>query len=355
MRASRNIVLEKSIPVLYLSAFKPPQAESQNLPKQRNMINTAPSVSVVVPLHNEEESVGPLVREVKDALSSFEHWELLLIDDGSKDSTPEAVQLECEHDKRVRLIRLAMNYGQTQAMQAGFDNALGEIVVSMDGDLQNDPRDIPRLIEALNNGYDLVAGYRMRRQDKLVTRKIPSFIANRLIGRITGIRIRDNGCSLKAYRRETLARMDLYSDMHRFLPALAAATARARITEIPVHHRARKFGESKYGLSRIYKVLADLLTIKMISSFRERPLAMFGTAAAVSFGAGLIFGVWSAIQILTSSSPRSDDYVLPGVSILGFALGAYLLMVGLISEVALNRLRYEGGWWRWLQRSEELI
>jgi glycosyltransferase involved in cell wall biosynthesis len=164
-------------------------------------------------------------------------------------------------------------------MQAGFDMANGDVIVSMDGDLQNDPADIPRLVEKLDEGFDLVAGYRVRRQDNLLKRKVPSWIANRIIRFITRVDIRDNGCSLKAYRRWTLDRMPLYSDMHRFLPAMAAAMAGARITEIPVRHHARQFGQSKYGLSRVFKILADLLTITLISWFRERPFLLFGLGA----------------------------------------------------------------------------
>lgn len=194
----------------------------------RSMSNR-PSLSVVIPLFNEEESVGPLIDEVREALDPRPDWELVLVDDGSRDATVKIVEQRAREDARVRLIRLARNYGQTPAMQAGFDHARGEVVVSMDGDLQNDARDIPKLVEELDKGFDLVAGYRVARQDAVVTRKIPSWCANRLIRSITGVSIRDNGCSLKAYRRELLDRIHLYSDMHRFIPAVAAATAGARI------------------------------------------------------------------------------------------------------------------------------
>ncbi|MGH7622120.1 MAG: glycosyltransferase family 2 protein, partial [Gemmatimonadaceae bacterium] len=229
----------------------------------RMPLPAAPDLSVVVPLYNEEESVGPLADAVREALASVERWELVLVDDGSRDGTVRIAESLASADPRIVLVQLARNYGQTQAMQAGFDAARGRVVVSMDGDLQNDPRDIPLLIAKLEEGYDLVAGYRMRRQDKVITRKLPSWVANRIIIWLTGVRIRDNGCSLKAYRRDLLDQLHLYSDMHRFLPALAAATANARIAEVPVRHHARRFGTSKYGLSRIAKLLADLLTIKM--------------------------------------------------------------------------------------------
>jgi glycosyltransferase involved in cell wall biosynthesis len=304
-------------------------------------MSAPPALSIVVPVYNEEESVGPLVAAVREALADGPAWELLLVDDGSRDATATvAAQLAAE-DARVRLIRLARNYGQTPAMQAGFDHARGRVVVSMDGDLQNDPRDIPHLIAKLEEGYDLVAGVRQRRQDGLITRKVPSYVANRVIRSITGVSITDNGCSLKAYRRELLQRMHLYSEMHRFIPAVAAATAGARITEIPVRHHARRFGTSKYGLSRVAKVMADLFVVKMIHSFRHRPLVMFAIGAALATGVGLVFA--SAILVSVTSLLIGDvrpegvrSYVIPGAALLWFGLAFYLLMLGLIAEVELR-------------------
>jgi hypothetical protein len=206
----------------------------------------------------------------------------------------------------------------------------------MDGDLQNDPRDIPALVAKLAEGYDLVAGYRVRRHDKLLTRKVPSWVANRLIAWLTGVRIRDNGCSLKAYRRSLLVHLDLYSDMHRFLPALAAATADARITEMPVRHHARRFGRSKYGLSRIAQVSADLLAVKMISSFREHPLTMFGAGAIAAALLSVATVLAWVFLPLDSSVEVRRAYVLPAVGLLMLALACYLLMLGLIAVVALH-------------------
>lgn len=299
------------------------------------------TLSVVVPLYNEEESVAPLVEAVRDALAGVEEWELVLVDDGSRDRTVERVEAIAAGDPRVRLLRLARNYGQTPAMQAGFDHARGEVVVSMDGDLQNDPRDIPGLVAKLAEGYDLVVGYRQNRQDKLVTRKIPSWVANRIIRGITGVRIRDNGCSLKAYRRELLDRVHLYSDMHRFIPAVAAATAGARIAEVPVRHHARRFGRSKYGLSRVLKVLSDLFTITMIRSFRERPLAMFGLGALVAAFFGFAFAAVAIVAILEFGPEKANAFVLPGAALLWMGLAFYMLMLGLIAEVALRQARLE--------------
>ena len=298
-----------------------------------------PHLSVVVPVFNEEENVPLLVAAVREALGDGDFWELLLVDDGSSDQSPAEAAAAAAADPRVRPVGLARNYGQTLAMQAGFDQARGDVVVSMDGDLQNDPRDIPRLVETLESGYDLVAGYRERRQDKLITRKVPSWVANRIILALTGVKIRDNGCSLKAYRRATLERMHLYSDMHRFLPAFAAATAGARITEIPVRHHARRFGRSKYGLSRIFKLLADLLTLTMIAWFRERPLALFGIGAATAFTLALGFLAWTALALERFQYESANAYVLPAATLLWLLLASYLLMLGLVGEVALRRAR----------------
>jgi glycosyltransferase involved in cell wall biosynthesis len=299
---------------------------------------TRPYLSVVVPLFNEEESVGPLVSAVEAALvETGWTWELLLVNDGSTDGTAARAAAAADRDARIRLVRLARNFGQTAAMQAGFDHARGEVVVSMDGDLQNDPRDITRLVTRLEEGFDLVAGFREHRQDARA-RTIPSWFANRMIRGLTGVPIRDNGCSLKAYRSELLRQVHLYSDMHRFIPAIAAGTAGARITEIPVSHHPRRFGHSKYGFSRIVKVTADLATLTMIRSFRERPLALFsliaagaaaiGTAALVLFVAAPLIGIETARRL-----------VVPGIALLFFGLAAFLMMLGAVAEVVLRLLR----------------
>lgn len=296
-------------------------------------------ISLVIPLYNEEANVRPLVEAVRRALPAETAWELVLVDDGSRDATVARVEEEAREDPRVRLVRLARNYGQTPAMQAGFDQARGRVVVSLDGDLQNDPEDIPRLVAKLDEGYDLVTGYRERRQDKLVSRKVPSWIANRLIRWITGVPIRDNGCSLKAYRAELLERVHLYSDLHRFIPAVSAATAGARIAEIPVRHHARRFGASKYGLSRVAKVLADLLTIKMIRTFRERPLLMFAGGSLGAATLGLLFAAVSVVSLAAFQPVKANALVLPGVALLWLGLAGYLLMLGLLAEVLLREHR----------------
>ena len=236
-------------------------------------------LSIVVPLYNEEESVIPLYEAITDAVSPLGiTYEILFVDDGSKDKTFETAKNIAKDDKRLRVIKFRRNYGQTPAMAAGIDNAMNEIIITMDGDLQNDPSDIPLFLDKIKEGYDIVVGWRHKRQDKLITRKIPSKIANWIIGKVTGVPIKDNGCSLKAYRADVIKNVPLYSEMHRFIPAMTSL-AGSKVAEIKVKHHARKFGISKYGLSRIYKVLLDLLTIKTIVSFASRPMLWFSFMA----------------------------------------------------------------------------
>lgn len=306
-------------------------------------MNNAIRISVVVPLFNERQNVPHLVQAVRAALGETRNWELLLVDDGSTDGTREAVEVAEREEPRVHLVPLARNYGQTAAMQAGFDHSRGDVVVSMDGDLQNDPGDIPALVARLDEGFDLVAGYRVRRQDRLLTRKLPSWAANRVIRMITGVAIRDNGCSLKAYRRELLERIHLYSDMHRFIPATAVATAGARVAEMPVRHHARRYGNSKYGLSRIWKVASDLVTLKMLSSFRERPLTMFGIGAYVASLTSLGFMALTARGLLGGATaiPR-PGFVYPSIALVFLSLAFFLLLLGLVGEVVIRGRRDTG-------------
>jgi glycosyltransferase involved in cell wall biosynthesis len=305
-------------------------------------MNGMPDLSVIVPLLDEEENVFPLVDRVKSALGETRSWELILVNDGSKDRTGEFVALAAESDSRIRPVSLQRRYGQSTAMQAGFDHARGCVFVTMDGDLQNDPMDIPKLVAELEKGWDLVAGYRERRQDMLVRRKIPSWFANRIIAWITGVRMRDNGCSLKAYRREVLDRVYLYSDMHRFIPALAVGMAGARITQIPVRHHARLRGKSKYGLSRVGKVLVDLLTVKMIQSFRLSPARMLGGGAVSAALVGVVSGALAMRGYGSLDDRIADSVVLAGVTLIWFSLATYLLMLGLVGQVAVSASQTEG-------------
>ena len=239
-------------------------------------MNSNLALSIVVPIYNEEESLPFLVNQLLEVLQPMEEtFELVLVNDGSSDDSAEVIRkLSFEIPELVGVL-LRKNYGQTAAMAAGFDISSGEIVVTLDGDLQNDPADIPLLVNKIRDGFDLVSGWRYRRQDAAISRKLPSKIANRLIGKVTGVRLNDYGCSLKAYRKEVLTDMRLYGELHRFLPVLANIEG-ARITEVKVNHRARQFGSSKYGIDRTFRVLMDLLTVWFMNRFLTRPMYVFG-------------------------------------------------------------------------------
>jgi len=296
----------------------------------------APDLSVVAPLYNESQNVQPLVAWILEALSEYRgRFEVILVDDGSRDDTWMQIAAAAAGDARVHGIRLGRNVGQTAAMMAGFDHARGRAVVSLDGDLQNDPRDIPALLAKLDEGYDLVCGWRQRRQDKFLLRKVPSWVANRIIRRLTGVQITDNGCSLKAYRRDLLDRISLYAEQHRFIPALSANVG-ARITEMPVRHHARRFGESKYGISRTVKVLVDLFTLKMITTFRSRPLLGFGVAALPLVATAALFCVGWIVAATHFGPEKADAVVFPGAALLCAGVAFYLVMLGLVAEVALS-------------------
>lgn len=297
-------------------------------------------LSVIVPIFNEEDNVLRVAEAVRRALADRYRWELILVDDGSRDRTVRRAREACRRDPRVRLVALARNYGQSTATQAGFDQARGDVIVTMDGDLQNDPRDIPDLLARLNEGHDLVVGYRVQRKDRFV-RKVPSWVANRMIALITGVAIRDNGCALKAYRRELLVRVRLYSDMHRFIPALAVGAAGARITEMPVRHHPRLHGVSKYGLSRVSKVLADLLTVKVLQSFRLHPLMLLGGGSLICLGVAIGFGVMAIAQM--SGVGMGSATVFTGVTIVALSLGVFLLFLGLVAESAVRLPPERGG------------
>ena len=292
-------------------------------------------VSIIVPLYNEQDNVARLCTATHEALARMRRsYELVLVDDGSSDATVDVAAAIARSDARVRLVVLSRNSGQTAAMAAGMANARGKYLVTMDGDLQNDPRDIPMLLDTLEGDYDLVAGWRMKRQDKLVTRKIPSRIANWLIGKITGIPIRDNGCSLKAYRASVMRHVPLYSEMHRFIPAMSSI-AGARIIQVPVRHHARQFGQSKYGLSRIYKVLLDLISIRLVVAYANRPLVWFLKMALVPAVLAAAFTVGGIVRALDGT------YSLPLFGsglILVLAVG-FLLSLGSLAELAKHLAR----------------
>lgn len=288
-----------------------------------------PAISVVVPIYNEEESIHLLYERIRNACGHLDlSYEVIFVDDGSRDQTFDVLEGIHKQDSRVKVIRFRKNYGQTAAMAAGFRMARGKIVISMDGDLQNDPADIPRLLAKLDEGYDIVCGWRKDRKDKLISRRIPSMIANWLIGKITGVPIHDNGCSLKAYRSEIIKRVALYSELHRFIPAMSTLTG-ARIAEIVVNHNPRQFGRSKYGIGRIWRVFLDLFLIKMLTGFTARPALWFG---ALSLPA-LFFGIACLVGLL---SMDISGVVLPALSFLGFALAGHFIVVGFLGEMVLN-------------------
>lgn len=288
-------------------------------------------VSVVVPLYNEEESVQLLYERITEAVAPMgKHYEILLVNDGSRDASYEIAAGLAMRDPHLKVIDFRGNYGQTPAMAAGIDHARGRFIVTMDGDLQNDPADIPVMLAELTDDYDMVVGWRKNRQDKLITRKVPSWIANRLIGKVTGVPIKDNGCSLKVYRASLIKKVPLYSEMHRFIPAMASI-AGARVKQVPVRHHARQFGQSKYGLSRVYKVLLDLLAIKTITAFAQRPLVWFGLLA-LPFGVlSFLFFVAAVVPSIGAGGALSLPFA--GTSILLAALAFFLVMGGALGEL----------------------
>lgn len=292
----------------------------------------APEVSVFLPVYNEEPNLRPLHAKLDAALKSLgRSAEIVYVDDGSNDDSLKVLREIAAMDSRVRVVALRRNYGQTAAMAAGIDAARGKVLIPMDADLQNDPADIERLINKLDEGYDVVSGWRKNRKDKMVTRKIPSMIANRLISWIGGVPLHDYGCSLKAYRRESLQDVRLYGEMHRFIP-IYASWAGARVTEIPVEHHARTMGKSKYGLSRTLKVVFDLMTIKFMASYQTKPIYVFGAFGMLVFAISLLAGLYAVFLKIFHKA----DFVqtpLPILAIVMFAVGVQFLLMGLLAEM----------------------
>jgi glycosyltransferase involved in cell wall biosynthesis len=289
---------------------------------------------VVVPLYNEEESLPHLVEQLLAALRpSGERFELVLVNDGSSDRTAEGLERLSRDIPELVGVLLRKNYGQTAAMAAGFDVAQGEVIVSLDGDLQNDPADIPMLLAKLREGYDLVSGWRHQRQDAALQRKLPSKIANRLIGRVTGVRLHDYGCSLKAYSRDVLSDMRLYGELHRFLPALAFIEG-ARITEVKVNHRARQFGSSKYGIDRTFRVLMDLLTVWFMKRFLTRPMYVFGFGGLIAILLSLVASSY-LLAVKLMGGDIANRPLLTLAVVLGLA-GIQLFCFGLLGELQIR-------------------
>jgi len=299
-------------------------------------MSSAPELSVVVPVYNEEDSVEILYSEVRAALDGAgRSFELILVDDHSSD-TSLARMLELRRaDPRVKVLHFRRNYGQTAAMSAGFEHSRGRVVVTLDGDLQNDPADIPRLLERIDEGYDIVAGWRKQRKDGFVLRRAPSQVANRLIAWVTDTPIHDTGCTLKAFRSELVKNLPIYAEQHRFLPAMSRGSG-ARVSEIVVNHRARRFGSSKYGLERALRVLLDLFVIKLISQFARRPLHYFGLFSLPFAALGLLVLVTGVIDY------EHFDLVeeWPQFSVCAFLLfllpAVHFVMCGLLSELVVT-------------------
>jgi glycosyltransferase involved in cell wall biosynthesis len=297
-------------------------------------LRTPVKLSVIVPFFNEQDSIAPLHAAIVGAVTPLEiPFEMVFVDDGSKDATLARAVEMARVDPRIRVVKFRRNYGQTAAMAAGIEYATGEVLVTMDGDLQNDPADIEEFLRKIDAGYDVVVGWRHQRQDKLVSRRIPSIIANWLIGKVTGIAIKDNGCSLKAYRASVIKNIPLYSEMHRFIPAMASI-AGTRIAEVKVRHHARRFGTSKYGLSRIYKVLLDLMVIKTLASFAARPLLWFGFLALPLLIAGLsVLGYALTTSLLRGSAPSLP---IAGSGVIFLTSAFILLCSGALGELVYN-------------------
>ncbi len=298
------------------------------------MKNITQFISIVIPVFNESESIGYLLDEVLNVIQNNKlNCELIVVNDGSNDNTSTVLDELTIKIKELTVISLRKNYGQTAAMAAGFDNSKGEIVITLDGDLQNDPNDIPKLISHINEGYDLICGWRYERKDKLINRRIPSKIANKLIANVTGLKLHDYGCSLKAFKKEIVDDIKLYGELHRFLPVLANIEG-AKIKEIKVNHRSRKYGSSKYGIDRTFRVLMDLLTVWFMTKFLTRPMYGFGFFGIVSIL--ISFGMTSYLFIIKLlGNDIGNRPMLTFALILGIA-GVQLFSFGLLGELLIR-------------------
>ena len=292
-------------------------------------------LSVIVPIFNEVESLPVLIAKIADVLQeSKRSYEIIAVDDGSQDGSAELLQKLARSRHDLVAIIFRRNYGQTPAMAAGFQYAKGKIMITLDGDLQNDPADIPKLVAKVEEGYDLVSGWRKNRQDNRLTRLLPSKIANWMIGGVTGVKLHDYGCSLKAYRREVISDMNLYGELHRFLPALAYIEG-AKITEIPVRHHARRFGQSKYGLGRTFRVVMDLLTIFFLKKFLTRPMHIFGLGGLILLITGLLLGTYlTFLKLIIGLSIGNRPLLI--LAVLLILTGIQLLISGLLAELIMR-------------------
>lgn len=296
-------------------------------------------LTVTVPVYNELDNLWPLYQRTRDALEALpRRWELVLVDDGSSDGSGARLDEIAASDARVTVVHLRRNYGQTAALMAGLDHARGSIIVPMDGDLQNDPVDIGRLLQKLDEGYDVVSGWRKDRQDHPIRRNLTSRVANWLISRVSGVHLHDYGCSLKAYRREVLAGVKLYGEMHRFVPIYARWNG-ARVAEIPVLHHARLHGDSKYGLERVLKVVLDLIVVKFLFRYASKPIYLFGGFGLLSLAASLGAGLW-ALWLKFFGATSLIQTPLPLLSVFLAGTGIISILMGLLAEM-LNRTYHE--------------
>jgi len=292
-------------------------------------------ISVVIPLYNEEESIPHLRTALTDALGHYgDAYELIIVDDGSKDDGYRLLRAWAAEDTHLTVIRLRRNFGQTAAFAAGFDYARGEVVITMDADLQNDPADVPKLMAKIDEGYDIVSGWRIDRQDRFIDRKLPSLIANRLISNVTDVQLHDYGCSLKAYRRDVLQHVNLYGELHRFIPALASQVG-GSVAEVPVNHRARQFGRSKYGISRTIRVMLDLILVWFLGSYSTRPIHVFGGMGLLSAGGGILIGFYlTFIKLFMGADIGGRPMLL--LAVLLVVIGVQLITMGLLGEMTIR-------------------
>ena len=297
------------------------------------------SLSVVIPVYNEEENIPKLYEELKEVLEKLPYdYEIIFVDDGSTDRTPQILEELAKKDPHVKVIRFRRNYGQTAAMYAGFQYASGDVVITMDGDLQNDPHDIPKLLEKINEGYDIVSGWRKDRKDPFLSRILPSKIANWIISKVTGVHLHDYGCTLKAYRKEVAKNFRLYGDMHRFLPAVAKSFG-AKITEVVVNHRPRLYGKSKYGIGRTIRVILDIFLVKFLNDYLNKPLYVFGPIGLLLMGLGFLIMLYLSVEkLFFGASIGGRPLLILGVLL--FLSGLQLVSTGIVAEIII-RTYYE--------------